>query len=245
MGRFDSSNNPLLNEDRLKAEARNISYAEGGVMTREGALNKTILMVGIMLLAGAYAFTSPSSLFMYGGMFGGLILFFVTMFKPTIANITAPIYAALEGLFVGSVSALYASIQNGIILQAVSVTICILLVMLIIYRSGLIPVTNKLRTGIVAATGAIFLLYVANFILSMFGINIPFLHSGGVMGIGISLFIIGIAAMNLLLDFDMIDRGDEMGLPKHMEWYFGMGLLATLVWIYVEVLRLIAVLNRD
>ena len=182
---------------------------------------------------------------MIGGAIGGLIVFFITMFKPQYSPITGPIYAALEGLFVGAVSAIYAVTQGGIILQAVSITICILLVMLIIYRSNIIPVTNKLRTGIVAATGAIFLLYMANFILSMFGINIPFLHSGGVIGIGISLFIIGIASMNLLLDFDSIDKGDQMGLPKYMEWYYGVGLLATLVWIYVEVLRLISILNRD
>lgn len=245
MSRFDSSNNPLLNEERLLSESSNVSYASGGVMTREGALNKTIIMTGIMLLTALFSYSQPSGLLMIGGAIGGLIVFFITMFKPQYSPITGPIYAALEGLFVGAVSAIYAATQGGIILQAVSITICILLVMLIIYRSNIIPVTNKLRTGIVAATGAIFLLYMANFILSMFGINIPFLHSGGVIGIGISLFIIGIASMNLLLDFDSIDKGDQMGLPKYMEWYYGVGLLATLVWIYVEVLRLISILNRD
>jgi uncharacterized YccA/Bax inhibitor family protein len=214
-------------------------------MTREGAMNKSILLVGIMLLTGLYSFGSPSTILMWGGAIGGLVLFFVTMFKPSIANITAPIYAAFEGLFVGAISAVYAAMYSGIILQAVSVTICILLMMLMIYRSNIIPVTNKLRTGIIAATGAVFLLYMLSIGLGFFGINIPFLHSGGTMGIVISLVIIGIASMNLLLDFDSIDKGDQMGLPKYMEWYFGMSLLATLVWIYVEVLRLIAVLNRD
>ena len=245
MSRFDSSNNPLLSEEKLMAESRNISFAGDGVMTREGALNKTIIMTGIMLLTGVYAFGQPTPLLMYGGAIGGLIVFLITMFKPTVSNITGPVYAALEGLFVGSISAMYAAFQGGIILQAVSITVSILLVMLIIYRSGLIKVTNKLRTGIIAATSAIFFLYLANFILSLFGIQIPFLHSGGVIGIGISLFILGIASMNLLLDFDMIDKGDHMGLPKYMEWYFGIGLLATLVWIYVEVLRLLALLSRD
>lgn len=247
MGRFDSSNNPLLNEERLMEQSKNMSFDQQKVMTREGAMNKSVILVGIMLLTAFYAFNTPSiiQLTLWGGMIGGLILFFVTMFKPQIANITAPIYAAFEGLLVGGVSYLYGAMQGGIILQAISITVCILLMMLMIYRSNILPVTNKLRTGIIAATGGIFLVYMLSLGLSFFGINIPYLHTGGAMGIGISLFIIGIASLNLLLDFDSIDKGDKMGLPKYMEWYYGMSLLATLVWIYIEVIRLLAVLNRD
>jgi len=247
MGRFDSSNNPLLNEERLMEQSKNLSYDQQKVMTREGAMNKSIILLGIMLLTAFFAYSNPSiaPITLWVGLIGGLILFFVTMFKPQIANITAPIYAAFEGLLVGAISFIYSAIQGGLILQAVSITVCILLMMLMLYRSKIIPVTNKLRTGIVAATGGIFLVYMLSLGLSFFGISIPFLHTGGPIGIGISLFIIGIASLNLLLDFDSIDKGDQMGLPKYMEWYYGMSLLATLVWIYIEVIRLLSILSRD
>jgi len=245
MRRFDRSNNPLLNEERLMEQSRNISQGVDQVMTREGAINKSIILVGIMLLTAVYSFANPTTLMLWGGMIGGLVLFFLTMFKPKLAPYTGPMYAGFEGLMVGAISAIYGGIQGGIIFQAVSITICILLVMLMIYRSNIIPVTNKLRTIIITGVSAIFMLYMVAIGLSFFGISIPYLHTGGPIGIGISLVIIGFASFMLLLDFDSIDKGDKMGLPKYMEWYYGMGLLATLVWIYIEVLRLVAILSRD
>ena len=157
-------------------------------------------------------------------------------------------YAAFEGLFVGGISAMYANSFNGqgsIIITAVSATICVLLAMLVLYRSGLIVVNQKFRSGVMMATGAIFLVYMLSWILGMFGINIPYLHEGGMIGIGISIVIIGVAAMNLLLDFDFFERGEEAGMPQYMEWFAGMGLLVTLVWLYVEMLRLVSMLNRN
>lgn len=245
MGRFDSSSNPLLSEERLMHESRNLSYSDGGAMTKEGAINKTVILIGVMLLTAAFAYSNPSTLLMWGGMLGGIVVYFITSRKPTLAPTTAPIFAGLEGLLVGSISAVYAAAYSGIIFQAVSITISILLVMLIIYRSGWIPVTQRLKTGIAAATGGIMLVYLLSIVLSFFGMSVPFLHQGGMIGIGISLFIIVIASLNLLLDFDRIDEGDKMGLPKYMEWFMGMGLLFTLVWIYIEVLRLLAVLARE
>lgn len=245
MSRFNESNNPMFNKDRVRAQARTLGMDTEGYMTKIGAVNKTIMLFGIMLLTGLYAFTNPSMMMIYGGMFGGLILFFVTMWKPNLAPITAPIYAAFEGFFAGGLSVIYGAAQGGLVFQAISITVCILLTMLIIYRSGIIPVTNKLRTGIIAATGGIFIIYMLNFVLSFFGISLPYLHSGGMIGIGITLVIIGIAAMNLLLDFDFIEKSEDQQLPKYMEWYAGMGILATLVWIYIEVLRLLSILNRD
>ena len=158
-------------------------------------------------------------------------------YSPTLA----PLYAALEGLFVGGISAMYAARFGGIVFQAIMLTIAVLFTMLFLYRSGIIKVTEKLRAGVYMATGAIFLVYILSFILSFFGIQIPFLHSTGPIGIGISLVIIGIAAFNLLLDFDNFEKGERYGAPAYMEWFLGMGLLITLVWLYIEILRLLAI----
>ncbi|MDA9774033.1 Bax inhibitor-1/YccA family protein [Saprospiraceae bacterium] len=241
MRRFDRSNNPLLKEEKLVEQLRNNSFSQDNVMTKEGAMNKSIMLIGLMMLTAVYAFQNPNMIMLYVGMGGGLVLFFVTMWKPQIANITAPIHALLEGLFVGVLSAMYSGVAGGVVFPAVSITICILLAMIMIYKSNIIPVTNKFRTGMTAAIGGIFIVYILNFVLSFFGIALPFLHTASPLGIGISLVIIGIASFSLLLDFDSIEKGDKMGLPKHYEWYFGMGLLVTLVWIYIEVLRLVAI----
>lgn len=244
MGIFDrKSNNPIMNEDRFMDRNNTISYNQVGVMTREGAINKTIILLAVMLAVGSYAFANPSMLFIIGGAIGGLVMVLVASFKPTTSNITAPLYAVFEGLFIGAITAKFAHMYSGIVFQAVSGTVCVLLLMLFIYKSGIIKVTDKLRTGIVVATGGVFLLYMLTWILSFFGISMPYLHDGGLLSIGISVVIIGIAAMNLLLDFDMIDKGDAYGAPKYMEWFSGMALLITLVWIYFELLRLLSYLR--
>jgi uncharacterized YccA/Bax inhibitor family protein len=250
--KFRKSSNPILSEERLAQSATRpldggmITRAEEDVMTVSGAVNKTFILAFLVLATAVYSFLFPSSLFMWGGAIGGLVLVFVMAAKPKLSGTLAPIYALLEGLFVGSVTAFYvAGFGIGIAFNAIMITIALLLAMLFVYQAGLIKVTQKFRTGIMMATGGIMLVYLLNIGLSFFGIQMPFLHEGGMIGIGISLFIIGIATLNLLLDFDMIERGAAMRAPKHMEWFSAMGLIVTLVWLYIEVLRLLAVMSRD
>ncbi len=177
-------------------------------------------------------------------LFGGLGVAVLTIVKPKLARFTAPVYALLEGALLGAISALYNSAYDGIVVQAVALTIGVFAVMLFLFATRIIRVTDKLRMGIVAATGAIMLVYVLNLVLSLFGSNLAFLHSSSAMGIGISLLIVGVAAFNLLLDFDFVERGVEAGAPRYMEWYAAFGLLVTLIWLYLELLRLLAKLQR-
>ncbi len=216
-----------------------------GTMTVSGAVNKTILLGLLLLATSVWSFTVASPTLMWVGAIGGLIAVFVTVFKTNLSPILAPVYAALEGLFVGSISAMYASLYNGIIFQAVTLTIALLFAMLFLYKSGLIKVTQKFRSGVMMATGAVLLVYVLSWVLSMFGINMPFLHDTGLMGIGISLVIIAIASLNLLLDFDNFEKGEQYRAPAYMEWFSAMGLIITLVWLYVEILRFLAIFSSN
>ena len=250
--RFKKSSNPLLNEDRLaKASAQPagggfITRAEDQRMTIDGAVNKTFLLGALLLATAVYSFFFPSQLFVWGGAIGGLILVFVMSFKPQMSGTLAPIYALLEGLFVGSVTAIYAAgFGTGLVFNAILGTISVLFMMLFIYKAGLITVNQKFRSGIMMAIGAIFLVYMLNIVLSFFGMSVPYLHQGGPIGIGISVLIIGVASLSLLLDFDNIERGAAMGAPKYIEWFSAVGLIVTLVWLYLEILRLLAVLQRD
>lgn len=255
MGKFDrfrKSSNPFLNEKRL-AEATQqqsldgtmISRAETAPMTVSGAVNKTLILTGLLLLTAIYAYYNPSSLFVWGGAIGGLILVLVMAFKQHLSPTLAPVYALLEGLFVGSITAVYAGAFAGIAFQAIGLTVAVLFMMLFIYKAGIIKVTQKFRSGVIMATGAIFLMYLLSWILGMFGMNLPFLHEGGMMGIGISLVIIGVASLNLLLDFDNFEKGERYRAPQYMEWFCAVGLLVTLVWLYLEMLRLLAMLSSD
>jgi len=151
----------------------------------------------------------------------------------------------VEGFFGGAVSLLYASLMDGIIFHAVTLTLGVFFLMLFIYKTGLIKVTNKFRTGVIMATGAVFLVYMVAIVLRLFGINMPFLHDTGPIGIGISLVIIGIASLNLLLDFDFFEKGAQHRAPAYMEWFAAMGLIITLVWLYLEILRLLAIFNSS
>lgn len=246
--RIFGGSNPMLRESVMERNSRTISYTGVERMTVAGAVNKTVILTGIMLLTAFYAFANPSQLLIFGGAIAGLICVVVASFKPTTSPIAAPLYAAFEGLFVGGITAIYAARYGvmDIVFPAVGGTICVLLAMLILYRSGLIEVNQRFRSGVMMATGAVFLVYVLSWVLGMFGISVPYLHSGGPIGIGISIVIIGIAAMNLLLDFDFFERGEESGMPAYMEWFAGMGLLVTLVWIYIELLRLLSLFaGRD
>jgi len=251
-GFFRSSSNPVMSEKayrRSSQEVLDADMTQAGAqvdrMTVSGAVNKSLLLGAVMLATAVFAYANPNPLFMWGGAIGGLIVVLIAAFKPKHSPVLAPIYAALEGLFVGGISAMYASMFNGIIFQAVTLTMAVFFLMLFLYKSGIIKVTQKLRSGVIMATGAVFVVYMLNFVLSMFGINLPYLHEGGMIGIGISLVIIGIAAMNLLLDFDNFEKGEQYGAPAYMEWFSAMGLLITLVWRYIEILRWIAIFSSN
>ncbi|MEL7020936.1 MAG: Bax inhibitor-1/YccA family protein, partial [Bacteroidota bacterium] len=239
---FESSSNPVIKEEAYQQAAREaMKTGQAGViaerMTVSGAVNKSFILTAILLATAVIGYSMPSSLFMWGGALVGLGIVLFASFKPHLSPTLAPIYAAVEGLFVGSVSAMYAYAFNGIVFQAVSLTVAVLFLMLFFYKTGLIKVTEKFRAGVMMATGAIFVVYILSWVLGFFGVSIPYLHEGGMMGIGISLLIIGVAALNLLLDFDNFEKGERYGAPKYMEWFSAMGLLITLVWLYVEILH--------
>ena len=221
-------------------------------MSLNGTVNKTAFLL-VLTLAGAlytwslfFGSNGTANLMPYvlvGGL-GGFVVSLVTIFKKTWAPVTAPLYAALEGLFIGAISAMFEMKFPGIVMQAVMLTFGTLFVMLAAYRSGLIKATENFKLGVVAATGGIALLYLASFVLGFFNINIPMIHEGGWLGIAFSLFVVVVAALNLVLDFDFIETGAEARAPKYMEWYGAFGLMVTLVWLYVEFLRLLSKIQQ-
>ena len=241
------SGNPALST----ATFQGLPTAFGNRMTLSGTVNKTLIMLALVI-AGAF-FTWNQALvqgdnallplLMGVGAIGGLIVALVTIFKKEWAPVTAPIYAILEGLLLGGLSSLLNSAYPGIVIQAVGLTFGVALSLLLVYRSGLVKVTDNFRLGIVAATGGIFLVYLVSFGMSLFGLRMPLIHESGLFGIGFSLFVVAIAALNLVLDFDFIERGAESGAPKFMEWYGAFGLMVTLVWLYIEILHLLAKLQ--
>jgi uncharacterized YccA/Bax inhibitor family protein len=236
------SGNPTLSEKLFQQSDRAVPAGEK--MTISGTVNKIGILFLLLLIGASISWYMPSQLFMWGGAIGGFIVAIVTVFKKEWSPVTAPLYAGLEGLFLGAISMVYASAYEGIVFNAVALTLGIFAAMLMIYRSGLIEVTHKFRMGIVAATGGIFLVYIASFILGFFGINVSLITGTGWMGIGFSLFIVVIASLNLVLDFDLIDKGAEAGAPQYFEWYTAFGLIITLVWLYIEILRLLSKLQR-
>ena len=254
--------NPALNEDTFSIPVSELEQNRS-VMTLGSTVFKSLTLVGICIVCATitWGLTTKGGVFdpavampwVIGGLIGGLVLALVTIFKPQASPVSAPLYAAAEGLFLGAISAMYeasfgsangqAGPFSGIVVQAIALTLAVTLVMLALYGTRVIRVTEKLRAGVIAATGAVFLVYLASFVLGFFGVAIPYLHSSGPIGIGISLVIVGIAAFNLLLDFDLIERGVQGGAPKYMEWYAGFALLVTLVWLYLEILRLLSKLR--
>lgn len=238
------SANPTFSEKTFQQAGQGQLASADEAMTVSGTINKTGLLFLILLLGATISWYQPSSLFIWGGAIGGFILAMATVFKKEWSPVTAPIYAALEGLFLGGISVMYASAYNGIVFNAVLLTLGVFAAMLFAYKSGLIKVTKRFRMGVVAATGGIFLVYLASFVLGFFGINISLIHGSGLMGIGFSFIIVGVAALNLVLDFDMIDKGAEARAPKYFEWYTSFGLIVTLVWLYIEILRLLSKFQR-
>lgn len=243
--------NPVLN-DKAFQRADHLVQTSGEVMSFEGTINKTAFLLLLVAAGATWVWTryfqtlDPATVMPYliGGMIGGLAAALVTIFLPAWARISAPVYAGAQGLALGAISAFYEQQLHGIVFQAIGLTFGVLAVMLLAYRSGLIKVTDKFRMMVVAATGAIALLYVASIVLSFFHITIPFIHQGGTFGIVFSLVVVGIAAMNLALDFDFIQRGVEHGAPKPMEWYAAFGVMVTLIWLYLEILRLLSKVRR-
>lgn len=236
------SGNPTLS----KKTFQNVSQAESrdGSMTIAGTINKTGVLFLILLLGASVSWYQPSQVLTWGGAIGGFVVALITIFKKEWSPITAPIYAGLEGLFLGGISLMYENAFDGIVYNAIMLTLGTFAAMLVAYRSGWIEVTKKFRMGVVAATGGIMLVYFASIILSFFGVSLSIIHGTGVMGIGFSLIIVGVAALNLVLDFDMIERGVEANAPKYFEWYTSFGLMITLVWLYIEILRLLSKLQR-
>ena len=245
------TSNPALSENTF----RNLSGAGyggsadvTGSMTLNGTVNKTGILLILAIATAAwtwhlflqsrdYADVAP---LMLVGLIGGLIFAMVTIFKKEWSPVTAPIYALLEGLVLGGISAALELRYPGIAMQAVSLTFGTLFVLLLAYRSGLIKVTQKFRLGIIAATGGIMVFYLLEMLLGFFGIRFAAINGSGVIGIGFSLFVVAIAALNLVLDFDFIERGVQFGAPKYMEWYGAFGIMVTLVWLYLEILRLLS-----
>ncbi|SJZ84338.1 Uncharacterized membrane protein, YccA/Bax inhibitor family [Lysobacter spongiicola DSM 21749] len=246
------SGNPALKQSTfLDSSSGAIVRGGDNVMTLNGTVNKTGMLLLMCVLTAAFAWgqvSTPQGIvgaapYMWGGLIGGFVLAMVTIFKKTWAPITAPMYALVEGLFLGSVSAMFESMFPGIVMQAVLLTFGTLFALLFAYRSGLIKATENFKLGVAAATGGIFLVYLASMVLGFFGIQIPLIHESGLVGIGFSLFVVVIAALNLVLDFDFIESGVEQQAPKYMEWYGAFGLMVTLVWLYIEFLRLLSKLQ--
>ena len=212
-------------------------------MTLEGAVNKTAIGLFLIMTAAYFTWTNPSPPIMIGGAIGGFVMALITIFKKTWAPFTVPIYAILEGLFLGGISRFFEDRFPGIASQAIILTLGILGALLLAYKSKLIKPTENFKLGIAAATGGIFLIYMINIIMGFFGSGIPMIHESGMIGIGFSVFVVIIASLNLVLDFDFIEQGVEQGAPKYMEWYGAFGLLVTLIWLYLEILRLLAKLQ--
>jgi uncharacterized YccA/Bax inhibitor family protein len=248
------TSNPALSNDTFQ----NLSGAQyGGVIdeTTRMTLNGTVNKTGFLLLCAIatacwtwHQFLQSRDLadvtpWMLAGLLGGFIVAMVTIFKKEWSPVTAPIYALLEGLVLGGLSAFMELRYPGIAVQAVGLTFGTLFVLLLAYRSGLIPVTQKFRMGIIAATGGIAVFYLLEMLLGFFGIQFTSINGSGVIGIGFSLIVVAVAALNLVLDFDFIERGVQCGAPKFMEWYGAFGIIVTLVWLYLEILRLLSKLR--
>jgi uncharacterized YccA/Bax inhibitor family protein len=244
--------NPTLIDDNYTSRGY-IPVAKA--MTIQGVIIKSAVLLLLVLLSAAWTWSqfvksggeaSSVSTWMTVGAIGGLILAFATVFKPAWSAITAPIYAVLEGFVIGGLSALMEQAFPGIVMQATLLTFGTLAAMLAVYQSGLIRVTEGFKMGIMAATGGIAIAYLISWILSFFNIQVPFIYGNGIGSILFSLFVVIVAALNFVLDFDFIEKGARRGIPKYMEWYSGFALMVTLIWLYIEFLRLLAKMrSRD
>jgi uncharacterized YccA/Bax inhibitor family protein len=250
------SGNPTLTE-KMFDKSLGMDAELQGTMSVRGAINKFGFMM-LMLIAGAaynwnlYAEMRQDTMnmLMMVGIFGGLITAVAISFKPNWAPFLAPLYALLEGLFLGGISvimnAAFAKSYPGLVMQAVGLTFGVAIAMFILYNFRIIKATERFKSVIFTATLGIGIFYLLTMVLGFFGVSVSFMHDSSMLSIGISLFVVGIAALNLILDFDMIEQGAERGAPKFMEWYGAFGLMVTIVWLYIEMLRLLSKLSsRD
>ena len=241
---FGRSGNPAFG-DNFKEDAQFSDLPTEKSMSLDGAVNKTGILLAICFTTAIYSWNFSSPGLMAIGFVGGFIAALVTIFRPHIAATSGPIYAALQGLALGTISVMYENQFPGIVIQAIGLTFGILASLLVAYKTGLIKPTENFKLMIFSATGGIVLVYFVSIMMNMFGgAGISLIHSNGLFGIGFSLFVVGIASLNLVLDFDFIEQGSENNLPKYMEWYGAFSLMVTLIWLYLEILRLLAKLRR-
>jgi uncharacterized YccA/Bax inhibitor family protein len=239
------SGNPVLTQNTFK----NLSISgTADAMTISGTVNKMLLALVLLMATAIWTWNLPAGDPRIGGLMilgigGGFVAAIVTVFKKTWAPYTVPVYALLEGLALGTISAMFERMYPGIVSQAIFLTFGTTGALLLAYRSGWIKATENFKLGVFAATGGIALIYLLSWVLSWFGTTIPLIHGNSTFGILFSLFVVVIAALNLVLDFDFIEEGAEKGAPKFMEWYGVFGLLVTLIWLYLEILRLLAKLK--
>ena len=236
------TSNPILTGKAFRVNARDLPQDE--LMTVKGTATKALVLMMLVVASASWIWqlsTPQHALaFLFPAAIGGFLCALATTFKPSWAPITAPCYALLEGLVLGSTSVYFESIFPGIAFQATTLTLGTFVIMFLIYSSGAIAVNEKLRTGIIAATGGIALVYIISMLCRFFGISVGMIHGNSPLSIGFSLLVVGVAAFNLLLDFDRIEQGQRYGAPKYMEWYGAFGLLVTLIWLYVEILHLLS-----
>ena len=236
------TSNPALNKNTFKSISSSNPFTLDQKMTIKGTVDKTAICLILLLIPAYYVFTTGSVGYAIPGAIIGFILAMVTIFKRKWAQYTVPVYSVAQGFFLGGISYYYNQSYEGIVLQSISLTIFILFSLLFAYRSKIIRPDENFKLGLFAATGGIFLLYVVDLIMSIFGSGISFLdvNNSSNFSIGVSLFIVVIASLNLVIDFDFIEEGSEKGAPKFMEWYGAFGLLVTLIWLYLEILRMLA-----
>lgn len=239
------TSNPTLN-DKVFTEARTGGYGE--MMTIPGTVNKTLILLFIASVTASWAWFNATQVagIIFVPLIIGFVIAIVTVFKRDWAPVTAPLYALCEGFVLGAISYFFEARYSGIVVHAIMLTFSTLFCLLMAYKSGMIRASENFKLGIFAATGAICLIYVVDLIMGLFGHRIPMISDSGPMGIVFSLIVVVIAALNLVLDFDFIEKGSEAGLAKHMEWYGAFGLMVTLIWLYFESLRLLSKLrSRD
>jgi len=235
------TSNPALKETTF----RSLPLAlPGETMTLQGTVNKTGISLLILLATASWVWNSEAYRpFIFIGLIGGLVTALVTIFKNTAAPWTTPLYAAFEGLLLGGISKMFEMQYPGIVINAVALTFGTLAALLAVYSTGLIRPSENFKLGLFAATGGIALLYMVSMVLGFFGVRVPYIHDSSPIGIAFSVFVVIIAALNLVLDFDFIERGAEANAPRYMEWVGAFGLLVTLVWLYLEILHLLAKLQ--
>lgn len=236
------SGNPALRESIYTGQH---SMSGKDAMTVQGAINKCFILFGLTVATAVYAWKNPQMFapYLMPIVIVAFVIALVTIFKSTWSPVLAPVYALLEGLALGVISLFFETQFPGIAMQAVGLTFGVFFTMLVLYKSGTIRATGTFKKVVIGATAAIALVYIASMIMNMFGARIPYIHGSGPIGIGFSVFVVAIAALNLVLDFDFIEQSAQSGAPKYLEWYSAFSLLVTLVWLYLEILRLLSKLR--